>query len=603
MKKNRTVILICSLLMAWSISPAMAKKVEIIVKTGDFSNLTKGTPKREAAEKKIASYNLQEGDDLVFKGSMNKGDFEGMKLLMPRETVYNSIDISGLEITEYTDNYGEVHPAKVVPVQAFLTNENLKAKKIVMGNNIEGIGTRAFAQRVNENTLTEIVMPSNSLKVIGAWAFQNVIGLNSFTLPESVTEIGMGAFSSFNWPGITSLTLPKGLKKLGAENFAYTKLTEVILPDGLEEMGGKRTFSNSKLTSFRFPDVVKIVDYVPTYVSRDPVLNVLEGTFEYSNDLTSVTNIPKSVTKLIGTFNGTKLTQIELHEGITEISKRAFPRTMTSITLPSTLTTLENMAFMGLNQIETLELPANVDTIADMALYNMTNLKKLVVHNPNPDVLKYWRLETVNGKKEWVEKESKNVFYGITKEGNGACVLYVPAEAVDAYRNARLWGEFKTIEAIGSDAKTQTIENFEDITAFVGDEPITLGATSSAEGRPISYVLEKGKEAIATIDGNVLTIKGSGTAKITAKAEGNFEWLAAEKTITLTVRDYTWLQAPAIAIDGNKISVVGPGKEAFTKITINGKEGNELKEDTKGEVKIVATSADGKQSIRLIINR
>jgi hypothetical protein len=392
------------------------------------------------------------------------------------------------------------------------------------------------------------------------------------------------------------------LKKLGAETFNYTKLTQVVLPDGLEEMGGKRTFSNSKLTSFRFPDGVKIVDYVPTYVSRDPVLNVLEGTFEYSSDLTSVTNIPKSVTKLKGTFKGTKLTQIELHEGITEISQRAFPATLTSLTLPSTLTTLETQALMGLNRIEMLELPAKVDAIADMALYNMTNLKKLVVHNPNPDVLYYWRQETVNGEKQWVKKEAQRVFDGIVKEGNGACVLYVPAEAVEAYRNARLWGEFKTIEAIGSDAKAQTIENFDDFTAFVGDEPIILGATSDAKGSTISYEMEKGKEAIATLEGNVLTIKGAGTVKLTAKAEGNFEWLAAEKTITIIVRDYSWLQAPAIEVNGNRVSVVGPGREMFTKITVNGKECDDLTGMT-GEVKISASTADGKQSIRLMINK
>ena len=607
-RKNITVaILVCLLLSAWS-NPVLAKKVEIIVKTGDFSNIMMGTPEREAAEKKIAGYNLQAGDDLVFKGSANKGDFDGMNHLFPagptqyNPLVYNSIDITGLEITEYTDSYDVVHPAGVIPPQTFQASSKLKAKKIIMGNNIVGFGARAFSRGNYDNAMTEIVMPTTSLKTIGPSAFQGIRELKSFAIPESVTEIGAAAFSGFLWPGITSLTFHMGLKKLGAENFRNSELTQIILPNGLEELGGDGTFASSKLTSFRFPDGVKIVDYPPVYVSPDPIEGVLANTFAWCADLTSVTNIPKSVTKLKGTFNSTKITQIDLPEGITEISDRAFPQTLTSLQLPSTLTTLESQALMGLNQIETLELPANVNLMADRVLYGMNKLKKLVVHNPNPDILYYWREEYVNGKKEIVKKESQEVFEGIVKEGDGACVLYVPAESVEAYRNARLWGEFKTIVAIGSDAKAQSIENFNDFTAFVGDEPITLSAKSSAPNRAITYEPEKGKEAVATIEGDVVTIKGAGTIKITAKAEGDFEWLAAEKTVILTVRDYSWLQAPALAVNGNSVSVVGPGKEAFTLITINGKEGADLTNVT-GEVKITASTADGKQTIRLVINR
>jgi hypothetical protein len=607
MKKNKitVAILVCLLLSAWG-NPVIAKKVEIVVKSGEFSDLYMGDPRYDEAIKKIKSYNLKADDDLVFKGSANKGDFDGMNHLFPagptqyNPLVYNSIDITGLEITEYTDSYGVVHPAGVIPPQTFQASSKLKAKKIIMGNNIVGFGARAFARGNYDNAITEIVMPTTSLKTIGPSAFQGIRELKSFAIPGSVTEIGAAAFSGFLWPGITSLTFHTGLKKLGAENFRNSDLTQIILPNGLEELGGDGTFSDSKLTSFRFPDGVKIVDYPPVYVSPDPLEGVLANTFAWCADLTSVTNIPKSVTKLKGTFNGTKLTQIELHEGITEISDRAFPETLTSLKLPSTLTTLERDAFAYLNQIETLELPANVTTIANGALKGMSNLKKLVVHNPNPDVLNYWSKDW--GEDKPTKKESQNVFEGIVKEGDGACVLYVPAEAVEAYRNARLWGEFKTIVAIGSDAKAQSIENFNDFTAFVGDEPITLSAKSSAPNRAITYEPEKGKEAVATIEGDVLTIKGAGTIKITAKAEGDFEWLAAEKTVTLTVRDYSWLQAPALAVNGNSVSVVGPGKEAFTLITINGKEGADLTNVT-GEVKITASTADGKQTIRLVINR
>jgi hypothetical protein len=94
----------------------------------------------------------------------------------------------------------------------------------------------------------------------------------SITIPDSVVEIGNGAFDSAY---ITSIKLPKNLKKLGnsaftgCENlggsitipegvteipdnaFPSTKITEVIIPDSVTNIGSEAFWGCSELTTVK----------------------------------------------------------------------------------------------------------------------------------------------------------------------------------------------------------------------------------------------------------------------------------------------------------------------------------------------------------------
>ncbi|MDD4590001.1 MAG: hypothetical protein PHG06_06155 [Parabacteroides sp.] len=149
--------------------------------------------------------------------------------------------------------------------------------------------------------------------------------------------------------------------------------------------------------------------------------------------------------------------------------------------------------------------------------------------------------------------------------------------------------------------KEGDIDNFDDITLEIGSGPITLEAKATGN-RTVNYTIEEGKESVATLEGNVLTIVGVGEAQITARAEANDEYVMSEKTITLTIVSYDWLLAPTIAIHVDTVKVVGIGADVFKYIYINNEEGNDLSQ-AKGEVTIKATSEDEKEVIILKINR
>lgn len=148
----------------------------------------------------------------------------------------------------------------------------------------------------------------------------------------------------------------------------------------------------------------------------------------------------------------------------------------------------------------------------------------------------------------------------------------------------------------------QPVENFNNMTVEIGSEPIVFNGYVKSSN-PVTYSIEEGKDDVATLLDNVLTIIGEGTVKVTARAEGTEDYMDAEKIITVTVvAGYDWLYAPAIAVQGNNVRVTGPGAERFTKIYINGEENNDLT-DITGEIILRATTSDGSEVIRLKINR
>ena len=77
------------------------------------------------------------------------------------------------------------------------------------------------------------------------------------------------------------------------------------------------------------------------------------------------------------------------------------------------------------------------------------------------------------------------------------------------------------------------LEN-DSMTKTYGDEDFTLATTGEVEGSTVTY--ESSAPAVATVDGTgKVTIKGAGTAVITAKASATEEYAEAAATCTLTV--------------------------------------------------------------------
>ncbi len=144
-----------------------------------------------------------------------------------------------------------------------------------------------------------------------------------------------------------------------------------------------------------------------------------DGSVSYSGDVV----VPSTVT-----YGGKNYTVIG-------IGASAFTNgvSITSVTLPSSLTYIEKEAFTLCLSLKKITIPKNVTSIG-YDIFSTSSVNEITVLNPVPASVNY------------------NAFLTVQSYNNG--VLYVPYGTADAYRSANEWKKFKTIVEMEKEAET-----------------------------------------------------------------------------------------------------------------------------------------------------
>ena len=216
--------------------------------------------------------------------------------------------------------------------------------------------------------------------VIDFCAFRGCRSLTSLTLPAGITSIGSYAFDDCS--GLTSLTLPAGITEIGDGAFyGCSGLTSLTLPAGITEIGYGAFNGCSGLKEVRFC----INDNLDTYLTKGhPYINVDCGIKYYINDkeITSI-EIPSNVTTLGDcVFQGCSgLTSLTLPAGITSIGSFAFRGCygLTTLTLPVGITSIGSATFEGCSGLTSLTLPAGITEIGFGAFNGCSGLTSLTL--------------------------------------------------------------------------------------------------------------------------------------------------------------------------------------------------------------------------------
>lgn len=218
-------------------------------------------------------------------------------------------------------------------------------------------------------TDTVVVIPPtiNSWPVtkIGEDAFQDNTTITSVTIPASVTEIGSNAFAGctnltiVNYAGDWSnLTIQSGNPAVQDAANAPLFDFEFIPPDNTAVI----------VTNYKYNGAAADVT-IPSRYQGKPVTTIGHAAF-FNSAVTSVT-IPDSVTSISDEafINCPKLTNISIPNSVTYIGFSAFSSctSLKSITLPSSLSTIQSYAFYNCENLKTIRIPVSVTSIGNYA--------------------------------------------------------------------------------------------------------------------------------------------------------------------------------------------------------------------------------------------
>ncbi len=236
------------------------------------------------------------------------------------------------------------------------------------GGNIADILTKEEAMEMT-SLKTNGEVTANDVEFIRKMATEGK--LTTLDLENATIKASNEAYTdpNYNLPGIITCKIPRD-NMIGDYMFAKTKLTSIKLPANLVEIG-RQAFMYSQITEIVVPDQVKVMGY---------------GAFENCRSLKKAT-LPGSLERVPERcfLNAWNLEYVTIGEGTKVIGKNAFSsseaskaNTLYEITIPSTLTTIEDEAFMQ-SGIETVIIPESVVNYGAQLFYSCKRLKKVVM--------------------------------------------------------------------------------------------------------------------------------------------------------------------------------------------------------------------------------
>ncbi len=258
------------------------------------------------------------------------------------------------------------------------------------------------------------------------------IGKDEYT----VTSVGDAVFKGKS--NIEALTIAKSIENIGANAFeGCVKLVSITCEGSSPAKLGADAFPSANVT-VNVPN-----DAVNTYKNHPdwkPFANNILGI------TTSVEDDPTGAYNIIVPAGGDATPEVEIWNGLDASGDVVIPEVVELNGSDYKVTGIAANAYDSNTDLTSIVIPSSITSIGASAFAGCTNLKSITVYCVTPI-----NLSAVAATRRALTRAggSSSVFEGVNKE---TCILYVPAESIDAYKQAEGWKDFKKIYAIGATA-------------------------------------------------------------------------------------------------------------------------------------------------------
>ena len=274
-------------------------------------------------------------------------------------------------------------PPQLSSISSYAFQYCTRLKAIIFSQNISTIST-ALCYRCEQ---LQFLSVAPSIQILQESSFYYCYQLKSITLPSSITSIGNGAFADTS---LKKVFLPSSLTATPLNCFQNTQLTSLTIPSNVTTISSSLFRGLKYLQSYSYPRSASVDTGSMFYDCRSLSefilpnnITTLGSNMFRSSNLTSLT-IPSGVTTLEGyCFTDChSLYSITIPNTVTSIGASCFQQCYNLFDIDisnTTITTLENSCFQTCTSLPSITIPNTVTSIGNQCFYSCYALANLTI--------------------------------------------------------------------------------------------------------------------------------------------------------------------------------------------------------------------------------